>query len=164
VFWSQYRDLVVYELYPPARVKPFNVGRARVAGVELQALVQLPAGFLAEASYSYLDGRDERDGAENGQPLAYRPPHRLFLRLARRGDRLEGYGETSFTAALPRNQFGTAFLQPQLLFNAGAGVRAVGPLWLDLEVKNLLDDRTLEDLFQYPLPGLSISVIARARL
>ena len=164
VFWSEYRDLVIYELYPPARVKPFNFGRARIRGFELQALVQLPLGLLAEASYSFLDARDLRDGAEYGQPLAYRPPHRLFTRLARRGDRLEGYGELSFSAALPRNQFGTAFLQRQLVFNAGAGVRAAGPLWLDLEAKNLLDDQTLEDLFQYPLPGFSIALIARARL
>jgi hypothetical protein len=48
--------------------------------------------------------------------------------------------------------------------NAGAGVRAVGPVWLDVEAKNLLGDETLEDVFQYPLPGFSIAVIARARL
>jgi len=28
----------------------------------------------------------------------------------------------------------------------------------------ILDDQTLEDLFQYPLPGRSIAVIARVRL
>ena len=63
-----------------------------------------------------------------------------------------------------RNQFDSAFLPAQLFFNAGIGARAYGPLWLDLEVKNLLDDQTLEDLFQYPLPGRSIALIARARL
>jgi hypothetical protein len=70
----------------------------------------------------------------------------------------------SFTSAMPRNAFDTAFVDSALLLNAGAGVRTVGPVWLDVEVKNLLDDRTLEDVFQYPLPGLSIAVIARARL
>jgi hypothetical protein len=64
----------------------------------------------------------------------------------------------------PRNAFDTSYVGPQLLLNAGAGVRAVGPVWVDLEVKNLLDARTYEDLFQYPIPGLSIAVIARARL
>jgi vitamin B12 transporter len=160
VFWSSYRDLILYQLFPPARVKPFNVGQARISGVELQAIVALPARFLAQVSYSFLDAVNRRDGHK----LAYRPPHRLFARLARQGDRIEGYGEMSFTSAMPRNAFDTAFVGSQMLLSAGAGVRAVGPLWLDVEAKNLLDNRTYEDLFQYPLPGLSIAMIARARL
>jgi iron complex outermembrane receptor protein len=165
VFWTQYRDLIVYELHPSANaVTPLNIGAAHVAGLELQAVVPLPAGFLAEAAYSYLHGINDRPGAQQSQQLAYRPPHRLFLRLARRGDRFEGYAETSFTSSMPRDQYGSAFLSSQLLINAGAGARVGGPLWLDVEVKNLLADETLEDIFQYPLPGLSIAVIARARL
>ena len=159
-FWSSYRELILYQLFPPARVKPFNVGEARIAGVELQAIVPLPAHLLATVSYSFLDAVNRADGHK----LAYRPPHRLFARLARRGDRLEGYGEASFTSAIPRNAFDTAFVDSQLLLNAGVGVRAAGPLWVDVEAKNLLDKRTYEDLFQYPLPGLSIALIARARL
>jgi vitamin B12 transporter len=159
-FWSSYRELILYQLFPPARVKPFNVGEARIAGIELQAIVPLPQRFLATISYSFLDAVNRADGHK----LAYRPPHRILGRLARRGDRLEGYGELGFTSAIPRNAFDTAYVGSQLLLNAGVGVRAAGPLWLDLEVRNLLDDRTYEDLFQYPLPGLSIAVIARARL
>jgi iron complex outermembrane receptor protein len=159
-FWSTYRDLILYQLFPPARVKPFNVGQARIAGIELQLVIPLPARFYGEISYSFLDAVNRRDGHK----LPYRAPHRLFTRLAHRGDRVEGYGEMSFTSALPRNAFDTAFVGSAVLLNAGAGVRAVGPVWLDVEVKNLLDDRTLEDIFQYPLPGLSIAVIARARL
>ncbi len=159
-FWSRYRELIVYQLFPPARVKPFNVGAARIAGIELQAIVPLPQRFLATISYGFLDAVNLADGHK----LAYRPPHRVFARLARRGDRVEGYGEAGFTSAIPRNAFDTAFVGSQVLLNAGLGVRAAGPLWIDVEAKNLLDDRTYEDLFQYPLPGLSIALIARARL
>ena len=42
--------------------------------------------------------------------------------------------------------------------------RIAGSLWIDVEAKNLLDDRTMQDLFQYPLPGLSVVAIARMRL
>jgi hypothetical protein len=132
--------------------------------LELQAVVPLPAGLLAEAAYSWLVAINDRPGALERKQLPYRPPHRLFLRLARRGDRVEGYAETSFTSRMPRNQYGTAFLPAQVLVNAGAGARIAGPLWLDVEAKNLLADQTLEDVFQYPMPGLSIAVIARARL
>lgn len=164
-FWSSYRELIIYERYPPARVKPFNIGAARVAGLEVQAAVTLPYGFGAEIAYSFLDAVNERASAtQGGQRLSYRPPHRLFLRLARRGDRLEGYAEANAISAMPRNAFGTSSMPAQLVVNTGAGARVLGPLWLDLEVKNVLDDRTLQDLFQYPLPGISVSAIARVRL
>ena len=142
-FWSSYRELILYQLFPPAQVKPFNVGEARIAGLEFQAIVRLPARFLASLSYSLLDAVNRRDGHK----LAYRPPHRLFARLARQSERLEGYGEVSFTSALPRNAFDTAFVGSQVLLNAGIGVRAAGSLSIDVEAKNLLDDR-----LRRPLP------------
>jgi hypothetical protein len=88
----------------------------------------------------------------------------LFARLARHGERAEGYAESSFTSSMPRNTYDSARLPAQAVFNAGAGMLVAGPLWIDIEVKNVLDDQTLEDLFQYPLPGRSIALIARARL
>jgi vitamin B12 transporter len=163
VFWSHYRDLIVYELFPPAKVKPFNVGSARIAGAELQALVKLPLGVFAQASYSWLDAVNLRPGDQQNQQLPYRPPHRLFVRVARHDDRFDTWAESSFTSAMPRNSFGSANVASQLVLNAGAGLRAAGPLWIHLEARNLLDDQTLEDLFQYPLPGRSIALIARAR-
>ena len=164
LFWSQYRDLIVYELFPPAKVKPFNVGSARIAGAELQALVKLPFRLFAQASYSWLNAVNLRPGDQQDNQLPYRPPHRLFARVARRDDRFDTWAEASFTSAMPRNFFGSAYVPAQLVLNAGAGIRVAGPLWIHLEVRNLLDDRTLEDLFQYPLPGRSIALIARARL
>ncbi|TMB35227.1 MAG: TonB-dependent receptor [Deltaproteobacteria bacterium] len=163
-FWSRYRDLIVYEQFPPLAVKPFNVGAARIAGIELQAVAALPYGFTAEAAYSFLSAENLRPGRLEGHTLSYRPPHRLFVRAAHRGDRTEAYAEANFTASMPRNQFDTAFLPSQLLINAGAGARLAGPVWLDVEAKNLLDDRRLQDLFQYPLPGLSLAAIVRVRL
>jgi len=159
VFFSDYSQLILYTPRASAnQVKPFNIGAARIEGLELQAVLSLPQGFTAESAYSFLHAVDGQ-----GQDLPYRPPHRLFVRLARHGDRVEGYAESSFTSAMPRNSFDVQ-LAAQLIFNAGLGIRAMGPLWIDLEAKNLLDDQTLEDLFQYPLPGRSIAVIARARL
>jgi vitamin B12 transporter len=164
-FWSTFQDLIIYEQFPPLRVKPFNIGAARIAGIELQAAVQLPAGFTVEAAYSYLDAINRRPiPTQEGQKLAYRPPQRLFLRAARRGDRWEGFLELSATASMLRNSFGTARLPAQKFVNAGAGARVFGPLWLDVEVRNALDDQTLQDLFQYPLPGLTVTALARVRL
>jgi iron complex outermembrane receptor protein len=163
-FASWYRDLIVYELFPPAQAKPFNIGRARILGAELQAVAKLPLGLTAEVAYTRLQAVNTRPGPTDGHSLPYRPPHRLFVRLVHHSDRFEGYAETSFTASMPRNEFDTAFVPAQLFVNAGAGVRIAGPLWIDVEAKNLLDDRRLQDLFQYPLPGLSLAAIVRVRL
>ena len=163
-FYTHYSNLIIYEFFPPAAVKPFNTGHAHIAGLELEAMVTLPRGFLAQLAYSYLEAINEEAGAEDGHRLAYRPPHRLFARLARTGDRLEGYGELGYVSAMPHNGFDSASQNAQLVLSAGAGARVAGPLWLDVEAKNLLNDQTLEDQFQYPLPGFSIAVIARARL
>ena len=163
IFASRYDDLIAYELNPPFRVKPRNVGLARVAGLETQVVLLLPRGFVAEASYSHLDAVNLRQGERGGHLLAYRPPHRIFGRLARQGDRVEGFVQANYTAAMPRNEFETAFLPAQFVLDAGAGVRVAGPLWIDLEARNLLDDRTHEDLFHNPLPGLTLAALARAR-
>ncbi|GAC1348158.1 MAG: hypothetical protein NVSMB23_28680 [Myxococcales bacterium] len=164
-FWSTFQDLILYEQFPPLRVKPFNIGAARIAGIELQAAVELPAGFSVEAAFSVLDAINRRPiPTQEGQALAYRPPRRLFLRGARRGDRWEGFVDLTATSSMPRNSFGTARLPAQLVVDAGAGARIVGSLWLDLEVKNALDAQTLQDLFQFPLPGLTVTALARVRL
>jgi iron complex outermembrane receptor protein len=164
VFWSRYRDLIVYELFPPARVKPYNIGAARISGAEVQLGIRLPFEVGLELAYSFVDAINERPSAtQQGRKLSYRSPHRLFARLDRRSDRLEGFAEVEVSSATPRNGYGTAELPTQVRVDAGAGLRVAGPLWVDLEVRNLLDDRTQQDLFQYPLPGASFQATARAR-
>ena len=164
VFWSGYRSLILYEQDFAQRVKPHNNGAARIAGAELQVMARLPLEATVELAYSLLDAVNQQASlTQGGQKLSYRPPHRLFARLARQGDRLEGSLQGNFTSAMPRNSFGTAELPPQLRLDAAAGVRVAGTLWIDLEVRNLLDDRTQQDLFSYPLPGVSFLATARAR-
>jgi outer membrane cobalamin receptor len=164
IFWSRYRDLILYELFPPARVKPYNIGAARISGAEVQLGVRLPLEAGIEVAYSFVDAINERPSAtQQGQKLSYRSPHRLFARLERHGDRLEASVQVDLSSATPRNAYGTAELPTQLRIDAGAGVRVAGPLWVDLQIRNLLDDRTQQDLFQYPLPGASFQATARAR-
>ena len=164
IFWSRYSDLILYEPDSAVRQKAYNIGFAIIAGAELEALVSLPLGFSAEANWSYLSAINESAGLlVNGQPLPYRPSHRVFARVARRGDRLEGFASFQYSSSMPRNEAATTFVDAQASLDCGLGARVLGPLWLDLEVKNLLDQERQQDLFQYPLPGVSFTAIARAR-
>ena len=164
VFWSRYRNLIIYQQDFSQRVKPLNNGAARIAGAELQVLAKLPLEITAELAYSLIDAVNEQASlTQVGQKLPYRPPHRIFARLARHGDRVEAFFQGNLTSAMARNLYGTADLPAQLRLDAGAGVRLFAAVWLDLEVRNLLDDRTQQDLFSYPLPGISLLAAARAR-
>ena len=145
-------------------MKPYNIGAARISGAEVQLDFRLPFESALELAYSYVDAVNERPSeTQGGRKLSYRSPHRVFARLDRRGDRLEFFSQVDFSSPTPRNAYGTAELPAQLRVDAGAGARVAGPVWLDVEVRNLLDDRTQQDLFQYPLPGVSFQAGARAR-
>ena len=41
-YWGLHEDLVLYELYPPRKARPFNFGRAEVWGDEVEAAYQSP--------------------------------------------------------------------------------------------------------------------------
>jgi iron complex outermembrane receptor protein len=58
----------------------------------------------------------------------------------------------------------TASIPEVLTFGAGGSVRLLRDpdLHLHLEVRNVLDDRTLEDGFMNPLPGRAVLVTVRA--
>src|SRR3954453_870769 len=75
LFWSSWRDLIVYELNPSAnRVRPLNIGRAHIAGAELQAVLPLGRGFSVELAYTWLQALNQRPGERQDAQLAYRTP------------------------------------------------------------------------------------------
>jgi iron complex outermembrane receptor protein len=161
-FLTAYDDLIVYELYPPFRFKPFNAGAARVLGAELEAAWSPLAHTTLSAAYTFLDAVPIGAGAaDEALKLPYRAPHRLYLRAARKGPDWEAWAEAHYTAAFPRNRANTKWVADRLALNAGAGLHVYGPLWVSLDVKNLLDDRSMEDVYGYPLPSRGIFLHVR---
>ncbi len=169
LFAQLYDDLVVYEAVWQGRLKPFNEGRAWARGLELE-LASAPYGaaaFTVSAAYTLLLTETLR-GSELtlGNELPHRAPHRLFARVGVAPGPLDLHAEAHAVAA----QHGDAANSPALripaalTFHAGGSVRlARAPeVRLGLEVKNLLDDRSLQDGFGYPLPGRMVLVTLRA--
>ncbi len=167
-FATLYRDLIVYEPGSFQRLKPFNDGKALVRGIELEvasAPVRSLLGLTLGISYTLLASETLR-GAESelGQDLPHRTRHRLYARLAA--------GDAAAGAHLEAHYVGRQFqdtrnLQPipaALFFNAGGFVRLASrpEVRLALEVKNALDDRSLQDGFGYPLPGRMVLLTVRA--
>lgn len=163
LFAQQYQDLIVYEPDSFRRYKPFNDGKAATRGleVELASAPLGPAGLALSGAYTLLVTETLRgEAAVLGKALPHRARHRLFARLAAGGGPLAGHVEAhALSEQFPdlRNS-PTLRIPPALTFNAGGSLRLTRrpETRLALEVRNLLDDRTIQDGFGNPLPGRTV--------
>ena len=166
-FLSHYEDLILYEIYPPFRAKPFNEGQAIIQGIEAEAVIR-PWPFLSVlASGTYLDTYDDDPVSRNyGDPLPYRPPLRFHGRVAFEKAPVRLALEVDVASGQPLNQAGSLVLPGHAILDATAGVRLLAKpiaLWLSAEVKNLTNDQA-PDVFGYPLPGTALFVSLNADL
>jgi iron complex outermembrane receptor protein len=167
-FATVYRDLIVYQAASFRRLQPANVDRAVVRGLEAEVATapwRRAAGLTAQAAYTYttsevLLGKEDVLGLD----LPRKPHHRLYARLAAGGPRAAAHVESQWISRQWLGFGQTAPIGDAVTFAAGASVRlsrAAG-LRLHVEVRNLLDARTLTDSFDNPLPGRTVLVTLRA--
>lgn len=168
LFAQLYEDLIAYEAIWQGRMKPFNEDRSTARGLELELASAPfgPAALSASAAYTYLFSETLRGGDLTlGKQLPHRAPHRVFARLAAAPGPVELHGEAHWVAAQYGDAENSAALRipAALTLNAGLSARlARAPdVHLGLEVRNLLDDRSLQDGFGYPLPGRMVLLTVR---
>jgi iron complex outermembrane receptor protein len=167
-FATVYRDLIVYQSASYRRLQPVNVDRSLVRGLEAE-LATAPwrraANLSAQAAYTYTESAVllGKDGVL-GIDLPRKPRHRLYARLAAGGPAADAHVEGQWIARQWLGFGHAAPLPAALTFGAGSSVRlwrAAG-LRLHVEVRNLLDVRTLTDSYDNPLPGRTVLVTLRA--
>ena len=166
-FAQLYDDVIVYEAMWQSRMRPFNERHAFARGLELElasAPFFGPAALSASAAYTWLATEILR-GAPSivGNELPHRAPHRLFARLSAAPGPLEVHGEAQYVAAQFGDVESSVRIPAAVTLNVGLSVRlARAPeLRLGLEARNLLDDRSLQDGYGYPLPGRMVLVTLR---
>ena len=174
-FWSRPDDAIVY--FPTAGqvARPFNVGAARIAGLE--ASVQASRRNLSGiASYTFTDARDR----DSGNRLPNRARHRAYARVDVRWWRLSTYADASYTGGNAVDRANAIELPRRLFVGAGLAATLSDRLSLSVEGKNLGDEiveqveleppprpdltsspRAVSDFFGYPLPGRALYVSAR---
>jgi len=165
-FAARYTDLIVYEPDSFRRFKPFNDGKAGASGLEAELATAPwgPAGLAASAAYTLLATETLRgDDSELGKALPHRARHRLFARLAAARGPIEAHGEAHWVS---RQFQDLENLQPIpatfTVHLGGAVVVSRRPdVSLHLDLRNLLDDRTLQDGFGNPLPGRMVMLTVR---
>jgi iron complex outermembrane receptor protein len=167
IYAARYDDLIVWEPGSFPRYMAFNDSRALVDGVEAEvatAPLRRALGLAATASYTYLDSQTLRgEAAVLGRELPHRSRHRAYGRVSLEEGILGGHVEVQYLGAQWQD---TRNLQPipsTLTFGAGAQVRLFRhpDTFAQLEVRNLLDDRSLQDGFGYPLPGRMVLATLR---
>ena len=151
---SRYRNLISYELHPPLRLRPLNVGRALIDGVEADIVFQ-PTDWLEMIGVYALTNAVNLSQTPNldGRLLPYRPRHKGFSQLVIKAGPLTFQVDIEAQSSSPRNRSNSKWLPPRLLAGAGVIAQTRQGYFASLHATNLFDNRRLEDVFGYPLPG-----------
>ncbi|MDC0715450.1 TonB-dependent receptor [Nannocystis sp. bb15-2] len=187
VTWSE--DLIAWTQTGPY-LRPTNLDRARVAGLETAAALRLLGGDLElRGNYTLLATRNgSAEASMHGQPLPGRPRHELFVQLAaghaydlRGREFLPRLGVTVEHAARTFLDPSGRFEVPaRTLVGAFLELHLLARVHLALEVRNVLGARVatwrppvagspavtvpLSDFFFFPLPGTSLWTTLRVDL
>lgn len=153
-----YDDVIVYELFSGSRAKPFNLGRARTAGVEAEARLKLDGGALqglgGGVSATYLRTTNLVPGPNTfGRDLPYRPRTRASFHLDFERDRVRASTGLDWTGEAFANRADTRSVASFADVRGSLSVRLGGDVWLSAEVRNALDVVDRACLEGYPLPG-----------
>ncbi len=165
-FGTLYRDLVVYEAASFGRMKPFNDGKALAYGAEAEAASARvgPLGLGVEGAYTLLFTETLR-GTEAvlGRELPHRARHRLFARASVAPDPVELHLEAQYISSQFLDLENLLPVPPAFTVNLGGSLRVLRhpDLRLHLDLRNLLDDRTIQDGFGNPLPGRMVLLTLR---
>ena len=149
-------DLIRLELVGLSTVKPFNLDRADVAGVELAGTVDLPFGWLIDASGTLQRTEDRR--LEERIPFQPDLLAALGIRWQAPRDRLRVRWEVTYTGSNLSNpvDLDRTRLPERWVHDAGLVAAVGGGVELGLDIDNVFDRRQL-DLFDFPLPDRVIS-------
>jgi len=167
-FGALYEDLIVYETgRVPGSFKPQNSLKASSAGVEVE-LISAAArklwGLQGQLSYTFLATTVLR-GVPGvvGKELPQRPRNRAFARVSVDPGAAGGHLEAQYVGLQYLDSRNLHSAPASLVVNGGAFARILRSpeVRIGAEVKNLLDDRTLQDGFGYPLPSRTLLVTLR---
>lgn len=174
--WAE--DLITFVPTGATGAKATNIGRARIAGVEVD--VRAAAGpFEVRASYTGLATEDDAactaaTGGCTRPPLPGRPANDVVGdAMARVGPAVVRVGVDA-VSGMVADTAGSVGVPPRVLASTGLRVDVARGVRVALDVRNLFDVRTgtyagalgpvrepIGDYYEYPLPGRSFLVSAQ---
>jgi iron complex outermembrane receptor protein len=158
--WS--RNLIYFRQLG-SYMRPGNLGRARILGVETSAALDWRGRFRLFGQTTFTDARDlENVKASYGKQLPHRPRLRAYARPELRNLALAGrwrwglYADLDATSGNYLDSSNLVKVEPRVLFGAGGQVSA--PHWglrLVASAHNLANTPVV-DFTGYPVPGRSV--------
>lgn len=162
-FETRYRNLIDFDFTGNAGIGAyFNVGRAKIRGVEVSAaLVAIPEILKMRASYTYLQSLDQMTGL----PLIRRPRHKGFVSASYTGiPKLQIEGKLSFVGSRIdiQNDFPYSRIRmaPYAKVDARISYQLREKILLYLRAENLTNTR-YEEIRDFGTAGRSIYAGAR---
>jgi len=159
-FRQNSRDLIQYVLISGFRFKPFNIGRARTTGIELELSSGISTWVTASVNYTISRCLDLTDDPNwHGKQIPGRPEHDLSARIAAEGVPLRPFVEYQWLSGNYLTRANTKWLDDRHLINAGLRLK-LGSNWqAGAEVKNL-GGQQAADVRGFPLPprGFVLSI------
>ncbi len=176
-FANSFRDLIDYR-YSATEPNYFNLARTRSAGMELQGRAALPAGFHADAAFTYLETRVVDAGASSAVTALFAPGARLLRRPMHTLDAGAGWRSSRAGLDLRAHRLGTrednyyapdfstqhVTLPPytRLDLSADAAVPVATAVRATLRAENLLDARYTDVAgFNYDFSRTDAASLAR---
>jgi outer membrane cobalamin receptor len=157
-FAGQYEDIILYEIYPGFRAKPFNIGRARTYGGELELRYkpwsEMLRGLSFIASATELIAINLESGPNSyGMRLPYRPERRAVARVDYQRERWRAGVEVQATGEAFINRANTRTLSAFTDLRVSGGLRVFRSFWISAEMRNGLNVTDRMTIDGYPMPG-----------
>lgn len=155
VFASWPQDLILFVQNSQYTVKPFNIERARIFGLEFGGSYTV-ARLRGSVEYTFQRAEDTSATFYRGNPLPGRPRQQLNLRLERPSRYGSPFYEFDFTGHNYLDRANRVLNKGVRSHNLGLSGSRGSARWT-LEVRNLFNALS-SDVLAFPLPGRSFSL------
>lgn len=154
-FRSEVDDLIEYVLVSGFRYKPYNIGQARLEGLESLLKLHPVEYFTLTGTYTLTYAIDTTEYPNRtDRQIPGRPRHKGFGRLEGHLWYVHPFVEYNYVGGNFITQANTKLLPERQIWNVGLVVEPDRRFKVGFEVKNIADEQTV-DVRGFPLPGRS---------
>lgn len=163
-FDNELDDLIAFVSSGTGKVRPINIGAARIRGHEISLSATLAHHVRLSANHTELDAEDRGDEASfRGKDLPGRPQSETWVRLELFGPAGTLYYELSAVGESPLVRSNFLRAPARRVHTAGVLLRPLPHVTIAAEGRNLTDN-DITDVFRFPLPGRSFFINVEVRI
>ena len=157
-FEQHYDDLIQFAQTSQGVSRPYNVGQARVRGLEWTTQIDLLRSVTLAGNYTYQEAVDRSEIPHQiNNRLPNRPTHEFNGRAHLKFGRMAGFYDYSFDSGNFTDRANLRSIPARHIHNLGLSTAILKRLKATFEAKNIQNTQ-IADQWGYPLPGRMYSV------